>query len=150
MDLIAGLPHQTRECWDDSLERIDCAAAGACFDLLDGDRRGQPAGKGIDQGGARYGARGFPSDDAMAASTSGLRTAWRRRDTSITKFRIGALPGFRSRHNLKYWRREPYLGLGAGAHSFDGRRRWANVHDAAAYVAAIDLGQLPAEQRNRP
>ena len=57
-----------------------------------------------------------------------------------------ALPGFRSRHNLKYWRREPYLGFGAGAHSFDGRWRWANAHDPAAYVAAIEQGRLPIEQ----
>ena len=51
-----------------------------------------------------------------------------------------ALPGFRSRHNLKYWRREPYFGFGAGAHSFDGRGRWANAHDPTAYVAAIRAG----------
>jgi oxygen-independent coproporphyrinogen III oxidase len=49
---------------------------------------------------------------------------------------------------LKYWRREPYLGLGAGAHSFDGRRRWANAHEPAGYVASIELGQLPTEQES--
>jgi len=58
-----------------------------------------------------------------------------------------ALPGLRSRHNLKYWRREPYLGFGAGAHSFNGRERWANAHDPAAYVAALSKGRLPAEQK---
>src|SRR5258708_34595998 len=42
-----------------------------------------------------------------------------------------AKPGFASRHNLKYWRREAYLGFGAGAHSFSGTERWANGHDAA-------------------
>jgi oxygen-independent coproporphyrinogen-3 oxidase len=57
-----------------------------------------------------------------------------------------ARPGFESRHNLKYWRREPYLGFGAGAHSFSGKQRWANAHDAAAYVAAIGTGRLPVEQ----
>ena len=57
-----------------------------------------------------------------------------------------ALPGFRSRHNLKYWRREPYLGFGAGAHAFDGRFRWANAHDPAAYAAAIENGRLPLEE----
>jgi oxygen-independent coproporphyrinogen-3 oxidase len=55
-------------------------------------------------------------------------------------------PGFASRHNLKYWRREAYLGFGAGAHSFSGRERWANAHDAAAYVSAIQSGKLPVEQ----
>jgi oxygen-independent coproporphyrinogen-3 oxidase len=57
-----------------------------------------------------------------------------------------AKPGFASRHNLKYWRREAYLGFGAGAHSFSGTERWANAHDAAAYVAAITAGRLPVEQ----
>ena len=57
-----------------------------------------------------------------------------------------AKPGFESRHNLKYWRREPYLGFGAGAHSFSGTERWANAHDAAAYVAAVQGGRLPVEQ----
>ena len=46
-------------------------------------------------------------------------------------------PGFASQHNLKYWGREPYLGFGAGAHSFSGKQRWANKHDAAAYVEGI-------------
>jgi oxygen-independent coproporphyrinogen-3 oxidase len=46
-----------------------------------------------------------------------------------------ARPGFESRHNLKYWRREPYLGFGADAHSFDGESRWQNPESAAEYVA---------------
>jgi oxygen-independent coproporphyrinogen-3 oxidase len=57
-----------------------------------------------------------------------------------------AKPGFESKHNLKYWRREAYLGFGAGAHSFSGKHRWANAHDAAAYVSAIESGRLPVEQ----
>ena len=44
-------------------------------------------------------------------------------------------PGFHSRHNSAYWAREPYLGLGAGAHSFDGgRRRSWNVSDLKAWL----------------
>ena len=56
-----------------------------------------------------------------------------------------AKPGFASRHNLKYWQREPYFGFGAGAHSFSGTQRWANVHDAAAYVSAIESGRSAVE-----
>jgi oxygen-independent coproporphyrinogen-3 oxidase len=56
------------------------------------------------------------------------------------------LPGLESRHNLKYWQRQPYCGFGAGAHSFNGRQRWANAHDPAAYVAAISQGRFPIEQ----
>jgi oxygen-independent coproporphyrinogen-3 oxidase len=57
-----------------------------------------------------------------------------------------ARAGFASRHNLKYWRREAYLGFGAGAHSFSGTERWANAHDAAGYANAIMAGRLPVEQ----
>jgi oxygen-independent coproporphyrinogen-3 oxidase len=57
-----------------------------------------------------------------------------------------AKPGRASEHNLKYWRRQPYLGFGAGAHSFSGVQRWANAHDSASYVQAIAAGGLPVEQ----
>ncbi|MEJ5349680.1 MAG: radical SAM family heme chaperone HemW [Desulfosoma sp.] len=45
-----------------------------------------------------------------------------------------------SRHNGKYWRRVPYLGLGPGAHSFDGRKRWANVRSVPIYVTRLHNG----------
>src|SRR5258707_5312052 len=57
-----------------------------------------------------------------------------------------AKPGFASEHNRKYWRRTPYLGFGAGAHSFSGTQRWVNAHDAAAYVQSIASGKIPVEQ----
>lgn len=56
-----------------------------------------------------------------------------------------ALPGRRSRHNSGYWLQEPYLGLGAAAHSFDGRSRQWNVADLGRYIAAIERGKVPAE-----
>ncbi len=55
-----------------------------------------------------------------------------------------ARPGFESRHNLKYWRREPYLGFGADAHSFDGLTRWQNAEAAAEYVDRHASG-LPSD-----
>jgi oxygen-independent coproporphyrinogen-3 oxidase len=51
----------------------------------------------------------------------------------------------RSRHNQKYWRRAPVLGLGPAAHSFDGRRRWANPADLEGHLAALAAGRRPAE-----
>lgn len=57
-----------------------------------------------------------------------------------------ALPGFESRHNSAYWRREPYLGLGPAAHSFDGaRRRSWNDPDLEAWLAAWN----PASESRR-
>ena len=53
-----------------------------------------------------------------------------------------ALPGFESRHNGAYWRRDPYLGFGPGAHSFDGdRRRSWNIPDIDAYLASRPSGE---------
>ncbi len=56
-----------------------------------------------------------------------------------------ARQGFRSRHNSSYWNHTPYIGLGAGAHSFDGRRRQWNVAHLDQYIRAIGEGRLPAE-----
>ena len=49
----------------------------------------------------------------------------------------------RSRHNAKYWRHAPYLGLGPSAHSFDGARRWWNHRKLPAWSAALAAGALP-------
>jgi oxygen-independent coproporphyrinogen III oxidase len=46
-------------------------------------------------------------------------------------------------HNLVYWRREPYLGFGAGAHSFDGARRWWNVRTVPRYIERVEAGRSP-------
>ncbi|MCU1238124.1 MAG: coproporphyrinogen oxidase, anaerobic, partial [Candidatus Solibacter sp.] len=46
-----------------------------------------------------------------------------------------ARPGFESRHNLKYWRLDPYVGFGADAHSFDGRTRHQNPETVTDYLA---------------
>jgi putative oxygen-independent coproporphyrinogen III oxidase len=54
-----------------------------------------------------------------------------------------ARPGYECRHNLGYWERRPYLGLGAGAHGYrDGRRSW-NVRPPEEYLAMVERGELP-------
>lgn len=45
-----------------------------------------------------------------------------------------ALPGRESRHNSSYWEDIPYIGLGAGAHSYDGHCRWWNESDIEKYI----------------
>lgn len=52
----------------------------------------------------------------------------------------------RSRHNSKYWRRIPYFGFGAGAHSFDGEKRSWNEKNVQNYVKKIKVGKLPVEE----
>ena len=56
-----------------------------------------------------------------------------------------ARPGYRSRHNSSYWHDVPYIGLGAAAHSYDGKSRSWNVSDIKQYIAAIEQGERPAE-----
>jgi len=58
-----------------------------------------------------------------------------------------ALPGFESRHNEGYWARRPYLGLGPGAHSFDGVNRWRNEEGVTRYYERVETGSLPRDDR---
>ena len=56
---------------------------------------------------------------------------------------------FRSRHNSKYWRHAPYLGLGPSAHSYQHDRRWWNVSSVRKYCDALEQGRLPIEGSER-
>ena len=57
-----------------------------------------------------------------------------------------ARPDFRSRHNSSYWNGTPYIGLGAAAHSYDGRSRSWNVADITAYIEGIEQGKRLFEE----
>ncbi|MBP2645379.1 MAG: oxygen-independent coproporphyrinogen oxidase [Firmicutes bacterium] len=60
-----------------------------------------------------------------------------------------ALPGYESRHNLKYWRYQPYLGLGVAAHSFMHNRRAANTRSLAQYLKLTEQEVLPVVEEER-
>ncbi len=144
-DLIAGLPHQSRESWRESLEELGkLEPEHVSVYLLEVDE-GSRLGLEILQSGTRYSAAAVPTDDSMAEFYETACSFLEERGYHHYEISNWAKPGFESRHNLKYWRREAYLGFGAGAHSFSGTQRWANAHDAAEYVAAIEAGRLPAE-----
>ena len=145
-DLIAGLPHQNRASWKESLaELIRLAPQHVSVYLLEVDE-GSRLGKELLGGGTRYSAGKVPSEDEMAEFYELAQQTLGAAGYHHYEISNWAKPGFRSKHNLKYWRREAYLGFGAGAHSFSGKQRWANAHDAAAYVRAIEGGRLPVEQ----
>ena len=57
-----------------------------------------------------------------------------------------ALPGYQSRHNSSYWKETPYLGLGAAAHSYDGKIRRANPADLKRYIEGVMAGKTVSEQ----
>src|SRR5881398_1646268 len=148
-DLIAGLPHQTKESWRQSLEELAALVPEhASVYLLEIDE-GSRLGKELLQGGGKYSAGAVPSEDEMAEFYEMAQEALGAAGYHHYEISNWGKPGFESRHNLKYWRREPYLGFGAGAHSFSGTERWANAHDAAAYVAAVQSGRLPVEQQEK-
>ncbi len=145
MDLIAGLPHQTRESWNASLdELLALAPEHVSVYLLEVDE-GSRLGREILRGGAKYSAAQVPSDDEMAEFYEHACDALARAGYEHYEISNWAQPGRASQHNLKYWRREPYLGFGAGAHSFDGATRWANLHDPAGYAKAIQENQTAVE-----
>jgi oxygen-independent coproporphyrinogen-3 oxidase len=147
IDLIAGLSGQTMATWNQSLdwiERLQPPHVSVYMLEVDGGSR---LGTEILAGGARYGARDTPSEDLVADL---YETAVERlRRAGIERYEISnfARPGCESAHNLKYWRREPYLGFGAGAHSFDGADRWQNTESPAAYAEQVLAGASPVAER---
>jgi putative oxygen-independent coproporphyrinogen III oxidase len=145
-DLIAGLPKQTRATWRESVDSlVELAPEHVSVYLLEVDE-GSRLGSELLRGGNRYSAGDVPDDDAMAEFYETACAVLGAAGYEHYEISNWARPGFASRHNLKYWRREAYLGFGAGAHSFSGTERWANAHDAAGYVAALMAGRLPVEQ----
>jgi oxygen-independent coproporphyrinogen III oxidase len=145
-DLIAGLPHQTNASWDESVrELLALRLEHISIYMMEIDG-GSRLGLEVLNGGNGYSASALPSDDAMAGFYE--RACERLATEGYLHYEISnwGLPGYESRHNQKYWRREPYFGFGAGAHSFNGAQRWANAHDPAAYAATVKNGRFPVEQ----
>lgn len=149
LDLIAGLPFQTPSTWRESLEwilRLDPPHVSVYMLEIDLDSN---LGFEIIGDGSRFGAKHVPSEDLTADL---YETAVEFLDAhGIRRYEISnfAKPGFESLHNLKYWRREPYVGFGADAHSFDGYNRWQNVESVDAYCAAENPCCETSESRPR-
>lgn len=117
IDLIAGLAGQTFASWQESLEVL--AGSGvphASVYMLEVDEDSR-LGREMLAGGARYHAGLVPCDDAIARmySTAIERLA----GAGLAQYEISNFcrPGFESRHNLRYWQRRPYLGVGLDASS---------------------------------
>lgn len=145
-DLIAGLPHQTRESWEESVGQLLALRPEHVSIYMMEIDEGSRLGREVLAGGSRYSASALPDDDAMADFYEDACARLAAEGYLHYEISNWGLSGFESRHNLKYWRREPYYGFGAGAHSFNGHSRWANAHDPKAYDSAIQQGRLPVEQ----
>src|SRR6202008_4401186 len=117
VDLIAGLPHQTDESWEFSLaEAIATGVPHVSVYMLEVDEDSR-LGRELLAGGTRYHAH-FVPDEELTADLYEMACE-RLNAAGVTQYEISnfARAGCESRHNLKYWTRQPYLGFGVDAHS---------------------------------
>ncbi len=145
-DLIFGVPEQTVEGWLAQLETV--VATGlqhlSCYQLTihDGTVLGRRAARGE--------LSEAPEEDQAELF---LATRGRLRELGWDPYEVSnaaATPEHRSRHNQMYWSHAPYLGLGPGAHSFDGgRRRWWNRRKLRLWQADVGAGVAPVEGEER-
>src|ERR1035441_6186318 len=117
LDLIAGLAGQTFASWEESLAALaEYGVPHASVYMLEVDEDSR-LGREMLAGGGRYHAGLVPNDDAIARMYS--LAIERLAGVGLGKYEISNFcrPGFASRHNLRYWHRQPYLGLGLDASS---------------------------------
>src|SRR6266496_4296292 len=153
IDLIAGLPHQTAETWKESLaETVASGAPHASIYMLEVDEDSR-LGRELIAGGTRDHAHFVPDEDAVADFY--LEACATLEGAAIAQYEISnfARAGHESRHNLKYWMRQPYLGFGVDAHSMlqakagmkaenqEGRRALTGCEQTSA--DGIDCEQMP-------
>ena len=150
LDLIAGLPGQTAASWQtslDALTALDVPHASVYMLEVDDNSR---LGSEIILGGKRYGAFDVPNDDRIGDFYETAVAHLARHGIARYEISNFAHPGAESLHNLKYWHREPYLGFGSDAHSFDGVTRWQNVETAAEYVERFQTSKTPRADSTEP
>ncbi len=117
VDLIAGLPGQTFASWQQSVAAlIDCGVPHASLYMLEVDEDSR-LGREVLAHGARYHAELVPNDDAIARMYSEAIETLDRAGLAQYEISNFCRAGFASRHNLRYWQRRPYLGLGLDASS---------------------------------
>jgi putative oxygen-independent coproporphyrinogen III oxidase len=139
IDLIYGLPGQPFEVWRRTLEEAVSLAPDhlSCYQLT--FHEGTPFGSWLAKGKMTE----LPEEPQAKLF---LFTHEFLRDHGYPGYEVSNFARsveHRSRHNQKYWRHVPYLGLGPSAHSFSGTRRWWNERDLKPYEARIEEGERP-------
>lgn len=153
IDLIAGLPHQTAESWQVSLsETLATGAPHVSVYMLEVDEDSR-LGRELIAGGTRYHAHFVPDEEATADFY--VTACERLHAAGVAQYEISnfARADFESRHNLKYWTRQPYLGFGVDAHSMlissgsaDEAVRFSTVDVLEKYVAGSPLQKTPVSR----
>jgi oxygen-independent coproporphyrinogen-3 oxidase len=137
-DLILGLPEQTRENFRASLAELSRSGAGhVSIYLLETDKSRATAED------RRLHPSRYLSDDAQADLWLEAGETLAREGFSHYEISNWARPGELARHNVKYWKRVPTLGLGVSAHELWGGRRRANVSALPRYVEELAAGRRP-------
>ena len=143
-DLIAGLPHQTLQNWEDNLNQaLSLQPEHLSLYLLE-IHESTPLAEQI-----RKQRQPLPDED-LAAEMYELMLK-KIGKFGYTQYEISnfAKPNFESRHNSKYWLCEPVFAFGVSAHSFDGKNtRWSNERDTNKYVQIIENGESPIVEKN--
>lgn len=138
-DLIAGLPGQTLDRWQQNVDRaLQLRPEHLSFYLLE-VHEATPLAEHI-----RRGIQPKPDEDLAATMYDWM--LGRTSEAGYDHYEISnlCLPGFASRHNTKYWTGAPYFGFGCSAHSYDGcQRRWSNARDINLYVTAVESDASP-------
>ena len=143
VDLICGLPGQTEASWRYSIEQaLESGVEHVSVYMLEVDEDSRLGREKI-AGGARYGAKDLPDEDSVAdwylAGASWLEAG------GVAQYEISNFARAHgwSRHNLKYWLRDEYLGFGMDAHSMlrcgEGGVRWANADSMSGYADRLSF-----------
>ena len=141
-DLIYGAPEQTEDELLDDVERLVGLGVPHVSAYALTLEPGTPFARARERGELR-----LPDEDTAFRMGRRLRAGLRRagyRQYEISSF---ALPGHRSRHNMRYWQCRDVLGLGVSAAGLLGGRRERNTRDPRAWAAAVSAGRSPLEER---
>lgn len=130
IDLIYGLPSQTKNDWADTLSKAIALHPQhfSCYGLK--IEEGTPI--------SQYkGSEILPNDDDQADMYLYMTEALEYYGYSQYEISNFSLPGRESKHNLKYWQLDDYMGFGPGAHSFVGGVRYSYVRDLGKYTDGV-------------
>lgn len=146
VDLIAGLPGQTLDSWYESLSVLaESGVDHASVYMLEVDEDSR-LGRELLVAGGRYHAQEVPHEDLIADLYSEAIGFLARHELAQYEISNFARSGHESRHNLKYWRRQPYVGVGVDAHSMlrsrsGGALRFSATEDLDPYLAGARWDQ---------
>ena len=141
IDLMFGFPGETMQDWQADVDRALSLAPEhiSAYSLM--YEEGTALQRMLEQGEVKE-----IDEELSLAMYDALTDRLARAGYEHYEISNFARPGFRSRHNSSYWHQEPYIGLGAAAHSFDLRSRQWNTADLEAYISAIEKGHIPMER----